>query len=337
MSSGTKKGNKVTLWISILIIVVLVFVLTSIVMNRVLGPSGPSETAETVPPESKIHPPVEETPKPYYKAIEEKADTVSELGIVMTSTIITYADDNNTVDNSDEEQPDLMISEEEAANIPVPECNALSFEELYTPEMMAELRESDYAQYLAALPWLSTKAENMWIDNEVHENDGADWLPGLNVSSLHKEMFDHIPDDMTQEEFKHVICMIGCEGGNAEDDELLCYTGDVLMNRCLHNEYFINNYGGSIDRNLCAVGQYNSWYTEESCYQHVMNYPEEVRDRIVRAAYLVANGYVDMPDTVVFQAEFNQSSGCWKCIHISTSWGFQSTEYFCFTLGVSHE
>ena len=204
---------------------------------------------------------------------------------------------------------------------------SLSYEDIYTEEYLAELKETNYAEYLASLPWTSTKEENMWIDNSDKSQDDPDWLPGLKVSNITADMMT-IPGWMSETEFHHVVNMIANECGNAENDEVMMYTGGVLMNRIWYDTYFINNYGG-IDGNLLAPGQYTGLYVQESEYQRLTQ--TDNFDIILRNAYLVVNGYYNMPKNVCFQAEFTQGKGCWKAIHISTDY-WTATEYFCYTL-----
>ena len=204
---------------------------------------------------------------------------------------------------------------------------SLSYEDIYTDEYLAELKETNYAEYLAALPWTSTKPENMWIDNSDKSQDDPDWLPGLKVSKITADMMV-IPEWMTEFEFHHVVNMIANECGNAENDEVMMYNGGVLMNRIWYDTYFINNYGG-IDGNLLAPGQYTGLYVQESEYQRLTQ--TKNFDIILRNAYLVVNGYYNMPKNVCFQAEFTQGAGCWKAIHIATDY-WSATEYFCYTM-----
>lgn len=204
---------------------------------------------------------------------------------------------------------------------------SLSYEDIYTEEYLSELKETNYVEYLAALPWTSTKPENMWIDNSDKSQDDPDWLPGLKVSKITPEMMT-IPEWMTEFEFHHVVNMIANECGNSENDELMMYTGGVLMNRIWYDTYFINNYGG-IDGNILAPGQYTGLYVQESEYQRLTQ--TKNFDIILRNAYLVVNGYYNMPKNVCFQAEFTQGKGCWKAVHISTDY-WTATEYFCYTL-----
>ena len=204
---------------------------------------------------------------------------------------------------------------------------ALNYEDIYTEEYLAELKETNYAEYLASLPWTSTKPENMWIDNSDKSKDDPDWLPGLKVSKITADMMV-IPSWMSETEFHHVVNMIANECGNAENDEVMMYTGGVLINRILYDTYFINNYGG-VDGNLLAPGQYTGLYVQESEYQRLTQ--TKNFDIILRNAYLVVNGYYNMPKNVCFQAEFTQGKGCWKAVHIATDY-WTATEYFCYTL-----
>lgn len=342
----TTKKHTLYIIIGCIIIAALMVVLMNILMNRIFGPAAPADP--TPAPVAEIKPPVQETPKRW--EIEETSAEVDEgENLLMASINLrqVYKKSIHTESHVPEVQETPIVettppTEEEIVEVmgKIPEPVAISNDE-YMAQILP-IREENYAEYLSKLPWLSTKPENVWTDNEVHENDDPNWLPGLKVSSLTSEMFT-LPEWCSEETFKYIVAMLGSEAGNCEDDENICYTGGVLYNRIFHSEWFIQKYGNedkniSVRNNLNAVGQYNSLYTTDSWYNHIVrDNPQEVVDRIVRVAYLVVNGYVDMPETVVFQAEFSQGGGIWKTVHISNSNGYQATEYYCFTLGVRSE
>ena len=371
-----QKKNAILLVLFCIVMAALVAVLMSILMNRWLGPAAPADP--TPAPVAEIKPPVQETPKRWQ--IEETSAEVEEGEGNLLMASIKLGHDGNTLDEkynlihledpaapavteataettvpeipevqetpvvetTPEILPEAFLTEEEIIEAmgKIPEPMAISNDE-YMAQILP-IREENYAMYLAKLPWLETRAENLWTDNEVHENDDQNWLPGLKVSSLTEDMFT-LPEWCSEETFKCIVAMLGSEAGNCEDDENVCYTGGVLYNRIFHSPWFIQKYGNedkniSVRNNLNAIGQYNPLYTTESWYNHIVrDNPQEVVDRIVRAAYLVVNGYVDMPETVVFQAEFVQGGGVWKTVHIHNSNGYQATEYYCFTLGVHGE
>ena len=241
---------------------------------------------------------------------------------------VTKEDTNISTEPIDPTTIKTYLTEEEMADtIAMMEPVALTWEEMYSEEYLAELKATNLPEYLALLPWISTKPENVWIDTSDKSQDDPDWLPGLKVSKITADMMT-IPEWMTEDEFKHVVTMLAHECGNAENDEVFMYTGGVLMNRIWYDTYFINKYGG-IDGQLTAPGQYTGLYVQEAGYQRATEMP--CFDHILRNAYLVVNGYYNMPKNVSFQAEFVQGKGCWKAIHIATDY-WNATEYFCYTL-----
>lgn len=311
--------------------IVAVVLLTAEISLLGYGISGCSNTVNTTVPEVEVMT-AELRASSTIINPSEKAEGKEKLEISpVQSPASVEVDINEAVEPKQVDPSTIQIffTEEEITemNAWMEEPVSLNYEDIYTEEYLSELKETNYAEYLASLPWTSTKPENMWIDNSDKSQDDPDWLPGLKVSKITADMMV-IPEWMTETEFHHAVNMIANECGNAENDELMMYTGGVLMNRIWYDTYFINNYGG-IDGNLLAPGQYTGLYVQESEYQRLTQ--TKNFDIILRNAYLVVNGYYNMPKNVCFQAEFTQGKGCWKAVHISTDY-WSATEYFCYTM-----
>lgn len=312
--------------------IVAVVLLTAEISLLGYGISGCSNTVNTTAPETEVMTAELRASSTVMIDHSEKAESKEKLEISLTQSPAPMEVSINDTTEPKQVDPSTIKSyftEEEITemNAWMEEPVSLNYEDIYTEEYLSELKETNYAEYLASLPWTSTKPENMWIDNSDKSQDDPDWLPGLKVSKITADMMV-IPEWMTETEFHHAVNMIANECGNAENDELMMYTGGVLMNRIWYDTYFINNYGG-IDGNLLAPGQYTGLYVQESEYQRLTQ--TKNFDIILRNAYLVVNGYYNMPKNVCFQAEFTQGKGCWKAVHISTDY-WSATEYFCYTM-----
>jgi hypothetical protein len=90
------------------------------------------------------------------------------------------------------------------------------------------------------------------------------------------------------------------------------YVAQVVLNR-VSDRRFPN----TVERVVLAAGQYPGFY---------------IRSNISDAAYDAAErammDLTDMPDDVVFQANFRQGKEVWKAISVDTGY-FKSTTYFC--------
>lgn len=90
----------------------------------------------------------------------------------------------------------------------------------------------------------------------------------------------------------------------------------VVVNRVLHEDF-----PDTIEGVITQPGAYQAWYAYAN--------PTDIEDRCYENARLALEGYVDVPENVVYQAGFLQGSGIWKTSYVNTGW-WESTTYFCY-------
>lgn len=105
------------------------------------------------------------------------------------------------------------------------------------------------------------------------------------------------------------------ENWHTDKDHLAAYyTGAVVLNRIKSDEKWVHlNDDRTVYDVVYAKGQYSTtkkFFTE--------SIPAECRQMAID---ILANGTPDVPENVIFQAQFRQGSGLWKKV---------GTDYFCF-------
>lgn len=105
------------------------------------------------------------------------------------------------------------------------------------------------------------------------------------------------------------------ENWHTDKDHLAAYyTGAVVLNRIKSDEKWVHLNG---DRTVYDVVYAKGQYSTTKKF-FTVEIPKECRQMAID---ILANGTPDVPENVIFQAQFRQGSGLWKKV---------GTDYFCF-------
>lgn len=111
-------------------------------------------------------------------------------------------------------------------------------------------------------------------------------------------------------------------------EQLRQYVAQVALNRVEDSRFPDSVYGVITQR-----GQYNTKYATTEAAQAIKskdaangtNHWETCKNSVLQAMM----GKTDMPDNVLYQANFTQGKGLWKSVYFNSGW-FASTSYFCY-------
>ena len=133
-------------------------------------------------------------------------------------------------------------------------------------------------------------------------------IPGDNLSCMEPEPELHAPDDKVQdiELLAHLI--MGEAGDSRISDEHLYYVGSVALNRVADDDF-----PNTLKEVIYQKGQYAC--TDDG------NFDKEPTDRCWEIAQELLDKGSILPDSVVYQSEFEQGSGVYKKI---------GNTYFCY-------
>jgi spore germination cell wall hydrolase CwlJ-like protein len=131
----------------------------------------------------------------------------------------------------------------------------------------------------------------------------------------------------TDEDIRILATTVYYEAGTTTD-QLRQYVAQVVMNRVADSR-FPNTVKGVVTQ----AGQYAGNYATTSATQAIKNkdsqngtYYYATCETAAKAAMM---GQVDMPSSVIYQANFSQGKGVWKSVYYNSGW-FASTSYFCY-------
>lgn len=137
-----------------------------------------------------------------------------------------------------------------------------------------------------------------------------------------QEIYDEVKDEnvrnaipYTEAELKMVANTVHYESKGCPDWHQQV-VARVVVNRVLHEDF-----PDTIEGVITQPGAYQAWYAYAN--------PTDIEDRCYENARLALEGYVDVPENVVYQAGFLQGSGIWKTSYVNTGW-WESTTYFCY-------
>ena len=102
----------------------------------------------------------------------------------------------------------------------------------------------------------------------------------------------------------------------------------VALNRVKDSRFPNTIYGVITQR-----GQYSTKYATVEAAQTIKNKDaangtynwETCKSSVIQAMM----GKTDMPENVIYQANFTQGSGLWKSVYFNSGW-YASTSYFCY-------
>lgn len=111
-------------------------------------------------------------------------------------------------------------------------------------------------------------------------------------------------------------------------EQLRQYVAQVALNRVEDSRFPDSVYGV-----ITQKGQYNTKYATTEAAQAIKskdaangtNNWETCKNSVLQAMM----GKTDMPDNVLYQANFTQGKGLWKSVYFNSGW-FASTSYFCY-------
>lgn len=131
----------------------------------------------------------------------------------------------------------------------------------------------------------------------------------------------------TDEEIRILATMVYYEAGQTTE-ELRQYVAQVAVNRTMDSRF-----PDTIEGVITAPGQYAGQYATAEATQAIKDKDAANGtfhwNACVSSAKMAMMGKVDMPENVLFQANFTQGSGVWKAVYFDSGW-FSSTSYFCY-------
>lgn len=131
----------------------------------------------------------------------------------------------------------------------------------------------------------------------------------------------------TWEDIRILTTTVYHEAGSTTE-QLRQYVAQVALNRVEDSRFPDTIYGVITQR-----GQYNTKYATAEAAQAIKDKDaangtynwETCKNSVIQAMM----GKTDMPENVIYQANFTQGSGLWKSVYFNSGW-FASTSYFCY-------
>lgn len=167
---------------------------------------------------------------------------------------------------------------------------------------------------ILATPARGYEGERIWTNKQIALHDTAELLRALGYAEDSKEIRSLSAAWWAEQEALDIVARVvqGEAGGCPWEHQVA--VAAVVVNR-VNSPYFPN----SVREVVAAPAQYTTLYlhdfdqTSRQCYE---------------AAKVALDGTDDVPDDVIWQAEFVQGKEIWWISHVDTGW-FSSTTYFC--------